>query len=158
MKKRAAVIVILALALFTLSAETYREGITFKATDRTWNTFTKYCSTTTGKADAKAQEILRSGKDSAFATYTKILTFYPDGSLVVSNTTYTEIYRIEYYVSEGRVLIPRSESNTVFGTAYPITAGEDIDYIHFGYIADDGMSMSTNPNIIENGNYFMLYR
>lgn len=158
MRKRAAVIVILALALFTLSANDFKSGITFKATDRTWAAFTKYCSTTTGKADAKAQEILRGGKESAFGTYTKILTFYTDGSLIVSNTTYTEIYRVEYCVSEGRVLIPRSASNTVFGTDYPITAGENIDYIHFGYIADDGMSMSTNPNIIENGNYFMLYR
>lgn len=158
MKKTIALLIIVLLLTASLSASEFREGTTFKATEKTWSEFLKYCSTTTGKADVEAQKIRLSGKESAFSTYTRILTFYPDGRLLVSNTTYTEIYIVDYYVSEGRVMIPRSVCNTVFGTTYPVTAGENIDYIHFGYISSDGLSMSTNPNIIEKGNYFLLYR
>lgn len=158
MKRTITVLLLAVLMTLTLSAAEYREGVTFKATEKTWSQFLKYTQTTTGKADTEAQEILRLGKESAFSTYTKVLTFYPDGSLLISNTAYTEIYVADYYVSESRVMIERSLCNAVFGTDYPITAGEDIDYIHFGYISSDGLSMSTNPNIIKNGNYFLLYR
>lgn len=158
MKRTIAVFILVLLMTVSLTAAEYREGVTFKATEKTWSQFLKYAETTTGKADTGAREILRLGKESAFSTYTKVLTFYPDGSLLVSNTSYTEIYVVDYYVSEGRVMIPRSLCNAVFGTEYPVTAGEEIDYIHFGYISSDGLSMSTNPNIIKNGNYFLLYR
>lgn len=158
MKRTVSVLLLVLLTAASLIANEYREGVTFKATDKSWSQFLSYCQTTTGKADTEAQEILRGGKESAFSTCTKVLTFYPDGSLLVSNTAYTEIYVVDYFLSESRVMIPRSASNAVFGTDYPVTAGEDIDYIHFGYISSDGLSMSTNPNIIKNGNYFLLYR
>ncbi len=158
MKRIISVLLLALLMTVTLSAAEYREGVTFKATDKTWSQFLKYTQTTTGKADTEAQEILRGGKENAFSTYTRILTFYPDGSLLVSNTTYTEIYVVDYYISQSRIMIARSACNSVFGTEYPISAGEDADYIHFGYISSDGLSLSTNPNIIKNGNYFLLYR
>lgn len=155
MKKRF-VLFLMLLSVFALSAASLETGVTYKATDRTWENFVKFMNTKDGMKDDKAIEFLKRGKDSVFRTTLKSLTFYPDGTLLVANDNYTEVNVIRYYVSQKRVLITRKDSNEVFGTSYPYT--DESECIHFGYLSSDESSIGLNPYIQDGGSYFTLYK
>ncbi len=154
--KKAIIYCVFLLTLTTLFASSLENGVTYKATDKTWDNFVKYTNTKEGVADSLAMEFLGRGKDSVLRTTLRTLTFYPDGKLLVANDNYTEVYIISYYVSQKRVLITRKDSNEVFGTHYSYES--DDECIHFGYLSNDESSIGLNPFIQDGGAYFTLYK
>ncbi len=156
MMKRKILFITFILALSALTASSLNRGTTYLPTDRTWEDFVKYCSTVNGKADSTAQDLLRKGKETVFRDYLRALTFYSDGKMLVTNSSYTDVYITPVWISEGRVLIPRSCSNAIFSTSY--SENGEYELINFGFLSPDESSISLNPNILRYSNYFTLYR
>lgn len=154
MKKLFALLIAFA-TLMALSASSLESGITYKATDKTWSDFQKYVSTVNGKNDERAVSLYRDGKEKTLSSL-PVLTFYPDGTLLVANSNYTDVHVTKYYVSQGRVLITRKDCNIIFGTEYEYSS--EGECIHFGFFSSDETSIGLNPHIVDNAGYFTLYR
>ncbi len=154
MKKLFTLLIALA-TLMALSASSLESGITYRATDRTWSEFQRYVSTVNGRNDEVALSLYREGKEKTLSAL-PILTFYPDGTLLVANSNYTNVHVTRYYVSQGRVLITRKDSNMIFGTGYEYSS--EGECIHFGFFSSDETSIGLNPHIVENAGYFTLYK